>query len=170
MVNIGAMNKEAIIRQLQLQPHPNEGGFFTRTYQSANAIRQADVERRLATAIYYLLTDDNPVGFMHRNRSDIVHCHHLGGAIRYILVDEHGNSEERILGSNILQGEQPQLVVKGGVWKIAELTEGGFGLITEVVSPGFDYADNEMATLHGIAAQYPGLHQQLAPYIAEVAL
>ena len=83
---------------------------------------------------------------MHRNKSDIIHYFHLGGAIRYTTVTEQGVLRQQLLGANLDQGYQLQMVVPGGVWKAAELCEGDYGLISEVVTPGFEYADNEIAS------------------------
>lgn len=38
-----------------------------------------------------------------------------------------------------------QLVVPGNTWKACHLLEGKFGLITEAVSPGFEYQDMVLA-------------------------
>lgn len=160
-------NKDLIIDQLKLEPHPMEGGYFSRTYESGIRLGMASESRLSATAIYYLLTDDSPVGFMHRNRSDIVHCYHLGGAIKYTLINFAGQVSEVVLGSKIDQGQVPQLVVAGGCWKIAELIEGEYGLITEVVTPGFEYEDNDIATYDRITQLFPKLAPQLRCYIVD---
>lgn len=128
-----------------LEPHPLEGGYFRRTYQSESEIIQSHVSRRLMSSIYYMLTGDNPIGYMHRNKSDILHFYHSGSPIKYIIVSNDGVLYEQILGPDVLKGQLPQLLVKGGDWKAAELTGGEYGLLSEAVSPGFEYADNEIA-------------------------
>jgi len=131
-----------LIDYLNLEPHP-EGGFFKRTYDSAleTAVGPLYPERKLLSCIYYLLTCDSPVGYLHENRSDIVHFFQLGSPITYTLISPQGEISQTTLGPNIELGQQLQLVVPSGWWKASELTSGEFGLISEAVSPGFEYED-----------------------------
>ena len=62
------MTEQEIIRLLNLQPHI-EGGYFRRTYTSAQQINNQSATRPLLSSIYYLLTKDNPIGHMHKNQS-----------------------------------------------------------------------------------------------------
>lgn len=155
------MTPDDIIKKLKLEPHPREGGWFRRTYTSHLTVETPDGKRQLATAIYYLLTQDQPVGFLHRNKSNIVHCHHTGAPVRYRVVKPTGEIEETLLSSEITQNHVPQLLVPGGLWKATELMDGDFALITEVVAPGFDYEDNEVATTDTFAQEFPELVETL---------
>ena len=157
------MTKTQIIESLGLEPHPMEGGYFRRTYESSQTIGS----RKLLTSIYYLLSDDSPIGYMHRNKSDILHFHHSGSSIKYLLISDDGTVEEHLLGSNLEEGEKPQLLVKGGVWKISILQEGSYGLLSEAVCPGFEYADNELAGLELVQARFPELAQEISIYVKE---
>ena len=159
------MNSEELITLLGLEPHPTEGGYFRRTYQSARSIDSSDGSRFLLTSIYYLLTQAQPGGFLHRNQSDILHYHHLGAAIRYILVSPDGVLSERVLGPDIKNGETLQLLVPGGWWKASQICAGEYALISEAVAPGFDYADNEIATMTSVAQHFPELQHFLEQYI-----
>ena len=149
------MNKQSLIKQLNLQPHPKEGGYFARTYTSNQTIQIPQGERPALSAIYYLLTDDQPVGYLHRNRSDILHCFHCGYPLRYILLLPDGSVQEKWMGNDVIAGQQPQLLVPGNTWKACTLEHGDFALISEAVTPGFDYEDNELAD--------ESLIKQLAP-------
>ncbi len=153
------MDKQAWITKLQLEAHPLEGGYFRRTYESEHFIG----ERKLLTSIYYMLTDDSPIGYMHRNRSDILHYYHAGSSLRYLLLDEAGHLQEQRLG--IDAGASPQLLVPGGVWKIAILEVGEYSLISEAVSPGFEYRDNTLAKVEEIQALYPDLYPEIQQWI-----
>jgi len=149
------MTSDDIIQQLKLEPHPREGGWFRRTYTSHLTTETPNGKRQLATAIYYLLTKDQPIGYLHRNKSNIVHCYHMGAPIRYSVINVKGKLETTVLGANLSSGQVPQLLVPGGLWKATELMGGDFALITEVVAPGFDYEDNEVATTDVISQEYP---------------
>lgn len=149
------MTADDIITKLKLEPHPREGGWFRRTYTSHLTTDTPLGKRQLASAIYYLLTTEEPVGYLHRNKSNIVHCYHLGAPIRYTVINAAGKLETTILGPDITNGHVPQLLVPGGLWKATEMLEGNYALITEVVAPGFDYEDNEVASAGVITQEFP---------------
>ena len=159
------MTKEEIIEHLELEPHPNEVGYFRRTYESSLMINREGSERRLLTSIYYLLTSNAPLCYMHRNRSDIMDYHHLGAPIRYFIIAPNGKLREQVLGGDVVNGQFPQLLVKGGDWKVAQLCSGDYGLISEAVAPGFDYEDNEIATLEQLDSLFPHLVESLKAFI-----
>lgn len=139
------MTKDDYISWLNLDLHPLEGGYFKRTYESDSSIGNGNMKRSLLTSIYYMLTEDNPIGYLHRNKSDILHFYHAGSPIKYFIISPSGELDEKILGPDVSQGQVPQLLVRSGDWKASELCGGEFGLLSEAVSPGFEYADNELA-------------------------
>jgi uncharacterized protein len=159
------MTAAELIRLLELEPHPLEGGYFRRTYESSLRCDCGYGSRPLLTSIYYLLTQESPVGFLHRNESDILHYHQLGAAVKYILISPDGSLSEHILGPDIAHGETLQLLVPGGCWKASRLCGGEYALISEAVAPGFDYADNELATEEMAWRNWPVLQDMLAPYL-----
>ncbi len=161
------METEQLISLLELAPHPREGGYFRRTYESEISVPAFGGQRKLLTSIYYLLTLDSPVGYLHRNRSDIVHYFHLGGACEYVLVSPQGQVSKVVLGSNLLAGQQLQLTVPGGYWKGSRLVEGEYSLISEAVSPGFDYTDNQLATRRGLEYLSPEAFQGILPWFKD---
>ena len=81
------VNAQALIQALDLQSHV-EGGYFRRTYQADHREMLDTVggPRYLMTSIYYLLTEQSPVGQFHFNHSDIVHFFHLGDPIEYSMI------------------------------------------------------------------------------------
>ena len=159
------MTPQDIIEKLKLEPHPREGGWFRRTYTSHLTTETPTGKRQLATSIYYLLTQEQPIGYLHRNKSNIVHCYHAGAPIKHSVINNNGELETTILGADINAGQVPQLLVPGDLWKATELLDGEFALITEVVAPGFDYEDNEIATREKITEQHPDLVDTLKPTI-----
>lgn len=146
-----------------------EGGFYRRTFQTDHAalVMRAGGQRHLMTSIYYLLTKDSPTGHFHLNQSDIVHYYHLGDPIQYMLIFPDGTLRTPVMGSDILSGECLQLHVPGGVWKASQLKNGlaGFGLISEAVTPGFDYADMELGIRQSLVEQFPE-HSRLFEMLA----
>lgn len=133
---------QSIITALQLEPH-TEGGYFKRTYESklSATVGSGGSDRKLLTCIYYLLTSESPIGHLHVNQSDIVHFHQRGDPITYHLVSPEGELRQVTLGPEIDKGHQLQLTVPSGWWKASELASGEYGLVSEAVSPGFEYED-----------------------------
>ena len=161
-------DKESIIRKLKLEPHI-EGGYFRRTFESSvhTLSNQAAM-----SSIYYLLTNETPIGYLHKNKSDIIHFFHSGSPIKYYIVSTDGKLTTKILGSNLEQGHQLQLMVKGGDWKASQLILEGesfmdFGLISEVVFPGFEYKDMQLATIDILTKGHPSLVKQLEHLIKD---
>lgn len=159
------MTKDEIISHLGLERHPTEGGYFRRTYESTLNVLSENGTRKLLTSIYYMLTDDSSSGFLHRNKSDIIHYHHMGVSISYTIVSPEGELSEVVLGPNLSAGEQLQLLVPGGYWKSSQLNEGEYSVISEAVVPGFEYADNEIATVEMIDRLFPDLLCSLEKFI-----
>lgn len=149
------MNKQQLIDHLELEPHV-EGGYFKRSFESTLSTTLAsDESRLLMTSIYYLLTNDSPIGYFHRNRSTIVHYWQGGSALRYWLINPEGQLNKKVLGPNLLAGEQLQLTVPGNYWKATELISDDYGLLSEAVCPGFDFADMTLASANDMKKQYP---------------
>lgn len=157
MSNSPASVKE-VIKALDLTPHV-EGGYFRRTYQAdeRDKLQTADGERFLMTSIYYLLTSETPTARWNLNKSDIMHYYHLGDPIEYTLLHPDGHLQKIRMGTDILAGEKLQLHVKGGIWKRSRLLSAshGYGLISEAVSPGFEYQDMALGDINTLSAQYP---------------
>lgn len=67
-----------------------------------------------------------------------------------------GRGETITLGTDILAGQQLQVVVPRGVWQGMFLSDGGrFALLGTTVAPGFDFADFEVGTREALIGQYP---------------
>jgi hypothetical protein len=151
-------NAPELIAALKLAHHV-EGGYFLRTFQADQRpmLEIGGGQRYLMTSIYYLLTEDSPIGHFHLNQSDIVHYYHLGDAIRYSLIYPDGTLKTVVMGNDVLAGQCLQLHVPGGIWKASHLLDGsaGYGLISEAVTPGFDFADMAMGDRQKLTAQFP---------------
>ncbi|QFU77701.1 cupin domain-containing protein [Halioglobus maricola] len=135
-------DRATVIENLGLQAHV-EGGYFKRTFQADDRpkVDIGDGPRYTMTSIYYLLTADSPTGHWHLNRSDIVHYYHLGAPVHYYMLHPDGHLETAVLGPDLAAGQQLQLTVRGGIWKASHLPQGDYGLVSEAVSPGFEYSD-----------------------------
>ena len=155
------MNKSDVIEALQLEPHI-EGGYFRRTFTASEQYLKTDGSMQaLMSSIFYLLTDDSPVGRLHRNRSAIMHYWHAGSALRYHLLKPDGELLRIELGPDLKRGQHLQMLVPGGWWKATELVDGEFGLLSEAVCPGFEFADMQLASFADINASHPQHAQAL---------
>lgn len=152
------LTAKQIAKQLNLQGHV-EGGFFRRTYASEKSLVTPGGDERLAmTSIFYLLAAESPIGHFHKNRSDIVHYFHLGDPITYHLLDEDGRYSTVVMGPDLDAGQVLQLTVPGGVWKASQIPSNGihgYGLISEAVSPGFEYADMTLGYAEDMVRLFP---------------
>lgn len=155
------LTTQQLVEALHLEPHV-EGGYFRRTFQAdhRDKIETPDGERYTLTSIYYLLTRESPTGHWHLNRSDIIHYYHLGGPISYYLIHPDGRLETVLMGPDPAQGQQLQLIVRGGTWKASHLEAGDYGLISEAVAPGFDFADMTLGECEALLKQFPR-HREL---------
>jgi len=152
---------DQIIALLNLSPHPKEGGYFRETYRSSETISVKTLSSRykgirsLRTAIYYLLTPDT-FSPMHRLKSDEIFHFYLGDPVEMVQLLPDGTGRVIVLGSDVLKGMQPQVIVPGGVWQGAKLVKNGkFALLGTTVSPGFEFADYESGSRDELVASHP---------------
>lgn len=134
-----------VIRLLKLSPHPVEGGHFRETYRSPHS-----------TAIYYLL-EGVGVSEMHRLPGDEVYHFYGGDPLETLLLFPDGTGRVVTVGSDLVAGQAPQLVIPGGVWQGSVRVNGAFGwsLIGATMAPGFEYADYERGEWAALAERWP---------------
>ena len=155
------ITKEEIIALLNLKPHPEEGGYFVETYRSEEFVSSGilpgryEGRRRYSTAIYYLLTPDT-FSAIHRIKSDeIFHFYH-GDAVEMLQLWPDGSGKVLLLGTDMVVGMRPQVIVPREVWQGARLRSGGrFALLGTTVSPGFEYEDFETGRRDSLVRTYP---------------
>ncbi|MAZ03526.1 MAG: cupin [Sneathiella sp.] len=129
-----------IIQRLGMQPHP-EGGHFVETFRDEMTL--PDQERAFSTAIYYLLEKGD---YSHWHRVDAVEVwHHYAGApLTLTIAADDAPADEWILGTDLMAGERPQVVIPRGYWQSAR-SRGEWTLVGCTVAPGFEFAGFEMA-------------------------
>jgi predicted cupin superfamily sugar epimerase len=131
---------------LDLAPHP-EGGWYRRTWTAPESVQPADGrERPTATLILFLLVAGESSAW-HRVASDEVWIAQQG-----VVTLELGGSgarpvpdRTRTLGVEVDAGREPQVAVPAGVWQ-RTVPAANDALVSCLVSPGFDFADFELAT------------------------
>ncbi len=157
---------EEIKTLLNLSSHV-EGGFFVETYRSNELIAQKalpdrfDGNRCLSTAIYYMLTPET-YSAIHKLQSDEIYHFYQGDPVEMLQLYPDGSGRIIILGSDILNGMQPQVAVPKGVWQGSRLSPGGrFALMGTTVSPGFEYFDFETGNRETLQKTYPEFKDQI---------
>lgn len=150
------MSAQKTIDKLRLTPHP-EGGFYNETYRSDHTIlNEKNESRHVCTAIYYLLEGDEKSRF-HRIRSDELWFFHSGQPLEIVLL-QGDHLTTFILGNDIAKGEHPQVMIPANTWFAASVQNAkGFALVSCTVSPGFDFADFDLAKREDLLQQYSHL-------------
>lgn len=155
-----------VIAKFRLEPLPQEGGFFRRTYEHAVArpARELGIDavdtRRLSTAIYFLVTPSD-FSALHRVKSDELFHFYSGDSVEMIQIEASGGLSIITIGADLALGETPQVLVPAGIWQGLRLKEGGdWALLGTTVSPGFEYADFEIGDRAALQAEYPA-HRML---------
>lgn len=134
---------QSIADSLNLLPHP-EGGFYKETYRCDESMVHADGGTRSAgTAIYYLLVGDEPAAW-HRVSSDEIWHYYAGDTLELELRNDEGTTTIHKIGFDPANGVFPQFTIPKNIWQRARCTK-AWTLVGCTVTPGFDFADFEMA-------------------------
>jgi len=148
------------IQRFQLTEHV-EGGSFRELYRSplkapANALPPVFGDNRnFCTGIYFLLKQKQFSAF-HRIQSDELWHFYYGDPLVVYELDTTGQLTEHHLGNNPEEGQEFQRTIKAGSWFASRVKEGGeYALVGCTVSPGFDFADFELANREALIKQYP---------------
>ena len=150
------------IRHLKLRKHI-EGGCFSEIYQSEFLLQSSQLPSNFSTGstrhscshIYFLL-EKNQVSALHRIKSDELWHFYAGDPLIVYEIESSGTLTKHILGSNPEENQQFFSVVKAGSWFGASLPHGSeYALVGCTVSPGFDYADFELADKEILLNLYP---------------
>lgn len=155
------LTAEEIIKMFDMKILPEEGGYYSETHRSDHILSASSLseeyssERSLSTAIYYMLTPDTK-SLLHRLPTDEIYHFYLGDPVMMLNLYPDGSSRTLILGQDLKKGQFVQVKVPKGVWQGSYLIEGGkFALMGTTMSPGFDFADNEIGHREDLTNLYP---------------
>lgn len=153
------------IEKLNLTRHI-EGGAFREVYRSSLTISRTALpilfqgERNAATSIYFMLEKGDFSAF-HRIASDECWHFYFGDPLLVYEIGHTGGLILHRLGNDPEKGETFQTMVRAGSWFASVPAEGSeYALVGCTVSPGFDFADFELADRTALADQYPE-HKEL---------
>lgn len=151
------MNAEAlqVIAKLGLMPLPREGGFYRLTWISTERLASG---RAAGSAIYFLITRDE-FSALHRMRAEELWHFHAGDPVEHVQLDGRaGLAKKTLLGPEVMAGEVPQVVVKGGMWQGARLGargNRGWALLGCTLSPAWEEAEFELGERSTLAREFP---------------
>jgi len=148
------------IKHLQLIQHV-EGGWFSEVYRSSLLLSKEHLpisfagQRNACTHIYFLLEKKGFSAF-HRIKSDELWHFYDGDPLVIYEIEKDGRLKEHLLGNDPGKGESFFCVIKAGNWFGSRVAhDGEYGLAGCTVSPGFDFADFELANKETLLKTYP---------------
>ena len=168
------MTAQEIIRKLDLKPLPEEGGYYRETYRGDAASLPArsfgidsGSNRTVSTAILYLVIPES-FSALHKVKSDEIFHFYGGDAVEMIQIDEEGSLERFTIGNDVLAGEEPQVVVRRGVWQALRLKPGGkWALMGTTVAPGFEFEDFEIGYREELINSFPQHREDIIRFTRE---
>ena len=139
------LDPQTVIKALGLQPHP-EGGHYRETFRDDTRAPDGPLSTRApSTAIYYLLKEGERSHWHRVDAAEVWHWY-AGSPLQLSLAQtDEDNPAHILLGSDIMNGERPQVVVPAHVWQAAE-TKGAWTLVGCTVAPGFEFQHFELAS------------------------
>lgn len=125
-----------LITTLKLEYLPGESGYFGLLGRSALSVEQDGRKLAAQSRIYYLLTAEAPVNYLHWLASDDTHVLLEGGPVDYFIFHPDGSVAKITLGRDLAAGQQLVAAIPGGCWKALRLHPGaGYVLLANVLSP-----------------------------------
>jgi predicted cupin superfamily sugar epimerase len=125
-----------LIDTLHLSVLPKESGYLGLIGDSAQTAQIDGKALKLQSQVYYMLTRERPVNYLHWLASDDTHILIEGGPVDYFIFHPDGHVEKVVLGRNVAAGERPVVAVPGGCWKALRLHDGArYALMANALSP-----------------------------------
>ena len=168
------MTADEVARLLQLTPNATCGSVRV-TYTSKLQVAAGGLsapfadERPVGSGLYFLVTPHAPVR-PHRIHNDQLYHYYLGDPLELFLLHGDGSVERVIVGPDIANGHQVQLLIPGNTFHTARLLAGGewfLGGSTEW--PGVvPERDVEIGDVEKLATQYPKAADDIRAIVASI--
>ncbi len=127
-----------LIRTLGLKELPKESGYLGLIGESAQKVTVEGRQLAVQSQVYYMLTQDLPVNYLHWLAPDDTHILIEGGPVDYFIFHPDGRAEEMVLGTDVTAGQRPIVAVPGNCWKALRLHPGArYALMANALSPEF---------------------------------
>ena len=166
------MTPQEIIRRFQLEPLPEEGGFFRQVWRSplriGNAFLGKDYppaqDHPLGTVIYFLITE-NDFSALHRLPTPEHWFFHAGDPLEMLLLHPDGRGEVKYLGANFGAQEHFHITTPAHSWQGTRISTThlklGWALVSAVMIPGWEESDFTLAQKDELLAQYPAWQEEI---------
>ena len=152
-------NKQAqeYISTLHLEFLVGESGWFGGVNVSDLDVTSGGHKLKAHSSIYYLLTKETPINFLHHLDSDDVHVLLDGGPVDYFIFHPDGSVEQQTLGRNLKAGEHLMISIPGGCWKALRMRpEAPYALMANVLSPQWSPNSVTIGAGNEFVARYKG--------------
>jgi predicted cupin superfamily sugar epimerase len=157
------MNADEVKALLGLEPNPS-CGFTAPTYHSPLKVAANGGERECAFAQYFLVAPERAM-LMHRIRSDQLYHHYAGDPLEVLRLFEDGTGDLVTVGSSLVSGERPQLLIPAQTFHVSRVCPGGsWALLGTTVFPGLEPVDVELGRLDRLAAAYPQFRTEIESF------
>lgn len=125
-----------LIDKLQMHVLPGESGYLALIGDSAQKAQFDGRSLKVQSQVYYMLTRDRPINYLHWLASDDTHILIEGGPVDYFIFHPDGRAEKLVLGRDFAAGQRPVIAVPGGCWKALRLHDGAnYALMANTLSP-----------------------------------
>ncbi len=124
------------IADLGMHVLPGESGYLSLIATSDQKVEVHGKRLAVQSQVYYLLTRELPINYLHWLESDDTHVLIDGGPVDYFVFHPDGRLERFTLGRDVAAGQVPVVPVPGGCWKALRLHPGaGYALMANALSP-----------------------------------
>jgi uncharacterized protein len=149
------------ITGLRMHVLPKESGYLSLIATSGQKVAVGGRSLAAQSQVYYLLTRELPVNYLHWLASDDTHILLDGGPVDYFIFHPDGRVERVTLGHDVAAGQVLVVPVPGGCWKALRLRPGaGYALMANTLSPGWT-ADRVKV---GAGAEWIARYRGAAPW------
>jgi predicted cupin superfamily sugar epimerase len=156
-----------LIASLQLQYLSGESGYFGLLGRSAQSVTVDGRNLAAQSRIYYLLTRETPINFLHWLASDDTHVLLEGGPVDYFIFHPDGRAEKLTLGHDFAAGQQLVVAISAGCWKALRLhSNATYALMANVLSPEWT-ADRVVI---GAGPEVIARYRDAAPWVTDSML
>jgi predicted cupin superfamily sugar epimerase len=156
-----------LIARLQLEYLPGESGYFGFLGRSSQTVAVGGRELATQSRIYYLLTAEAPINYLHWLASDDTHVLLEGGPVDYFIFHPDGRVEQITLGRDAATGQQLLVAIPGGCWKALRLHPGASHvLLANILSP--EWTPDRVKI--GAGAEFLARYTGRAPWATEATL
>ncbi|MDE1154299.1 MAG: cupin domain-containing protein [Acidobacteriaceae bacterium] len=129
---------EQIIEALDMKVLVGESGYLGIYGRTPLEITLNHRSLAVQNQVYYLLTRDRPMNYLHWLEPADTQVLIEGGPVDYYIFHPDGSVEMRTLGMNFGSGQEPMVAVPPGCWKALVLhPEARYALMANVLSPEF---------------------------------